>query len=187
MDKIFPNADPISFLTYGAMGIGFFLAILSFYLLWGEQKRQEARLSILVSTLLLTVVSLALTGMGLWNEWDKRHAEQVAFRVIAKFEGTEPDDPIRMEVCAGPWPLDVEGRNVNREVHANLDDFRVKITAPGYSEETLTVSRIRPSQQDSDQFFVDNDGVARLGTYPLHKTHSPPPPKDFTKTSGVRP
>jgi len=187
MENLLTHADPISYLGYGAMGVGFFLAILSFNLLWREQKLPTARSSILISTLLLMVISLVLTGMGFWNEWDKRQAEQVDIRVVAKVEGTDPNDPIHMEVCAGPWSLDVEGQDVNQELHANLNDFRVRIIAPGYSGGTnIPISRIRVSDQDAGPIYIDH-GIARLGTFSLTKTLSPPPAKDFTKTSGVHP
>jgi hypothetical protein len=188
MESVVGNADPIKYLSYGAMGVGFFLAILAFYLLWTEQRRPNERSSILRATLLLMILSLVLTGMGFWNDWDKRHAEQVNIRVVAKVEGTDPADPIQLEVCAGPWSLDVEGQDVNQEVHANLNDFRIRIVAPGYLGSTnIPISRIKVSDQKSGPIYVDNDGIARLGTYALHKELSPPPAKDFTRTSGVRP
>jgi hypothetical protein len=199
--NIFGALNPSSFLNYGAIGVGFGLAVLSFRLLSAEQNRQNARTKILVSTFVFMTLSLVLTGFGFLSEHEKRltdaedsrlklATENVNFRVVATIEGTDPndaDDPIRMEVCAGPWSLEVEGENVNQEVHANLNDFRVRIIAPGYSGGTnIPISRVKMKGLNPGPVFVD-DGIARLGTFTLRKKLSPPPVKDFAATSGVKP
>jgi hypothetical protein len=83
------------------------------------------------------------------------------------------------------WPLNVEGSDVNREVHANSNDFRVRIVAPGYSAATSTpVSRVSLQEKSPGPVFVEN-GIAHLGTFVLRKVQSPPPAKDFTTAGGV--
>lgn len=57
-----------NFLKYGIMGLGMFLAILSFYLIYIEQKKPVPRKAILTSTYVYMVFSFAILLVGVYSE-----------------------------------------------------------------------------------------------------------------------
>ncbi|KOY86042.1 hypothetical protein AD998_07685 [bacterium 336/3] len=60
--------DIMQVLSYGVIGLGFFLAFFSYKLLLEEQKRNEPRRSIIRSIYLFMVFSIVLLVLGVTNE-----------------------------------------------------------------------------------------------------------------------
>ena len=61
------NETVVNILSYGVIGLGFLLALLSYRLLSNEQKRDVPRKSILNSILIFMVFSVLLCLVGLWG------------------------------------------------------------------------------------------------------------------------
>jgi len=110
--------------------------------------------------------------------------EPGTIRLLGNVEGAEEGTEIKVEVCAGPWLISVDGNQVNKEITPNLKDYRVQLTAAGVVSGSIPISRTRiPDERLSVKPIQVIDGIADIGTIkiPKPKVTRPPGPIDKSK------
>ena len=84
------TVDPSKVLSYGAIGLGFLLAALSFLLLSAEQRRTEIRPTMLRATYVFMAFSLALSAFGFGVELYKFGRLEMPLSNAASFSRVQP-------------------------------------------------------------------------------------------------